>query len=684
MVTSVDLGKVAPLTLGFGADMSDPASQKYMQATQEAMDALKARMNPGFNFGKLGQALLTPTRGGSFGESIGNAAGAIGEEQERQEKEAVPIAQMRAQLAGQEFQMGQRAKAMQGLQAMTGGAPQVIATADLPMIAKTLNLAEDDPKLVQLVGQPKAPFMTGAGQSVIGAIAQPTFSKEEVNQALIASAGDPSAAMKMLFERQTKWNEPGTMQKDIAYATNPSTPEFARQLAIQKLTIEAQRLGIDVEKFFAETGVRLGGVTTPGRPAPTAGGAAPVTGGGNTAPSREAVQIPAIFGPDINAAVTTNFRAGHYGVDLAVPKGTPMAAPLDSTVTAAGSDPRSGNYISFKSADGFTHTVSHLSEALVTTGDKVPMGTNFGLVGATGNATGPHAHWVIKDENNKPVDPLKYFGISGGAPATASTPTAGTPPAATTTSSAGVPMVASGYQYPDGTEIKIPEKWPSAKVSDYVAKRLDEFQQNVVAANAKTAETYKEELGSIAGIKPTILFKQNEDFATAQTILKDPKVAPVIGQMYKQGFAPGIMTLLQNGVRFGNFSASVPAYETWLTSQTPYVQEQLNKLDKVLSGAYLAAMAARPFGAAPSNFEDIKSQNAMATARDPARIISEFMAEQRIANNYLIDVRERFDNFNATKSSNIQPHGFFGSAGYKEAKELYKKDYKAYKILGAP
>jgi murein DD-endopeptidase MepM/ murein hydrolase activator NlpD len=605
--------------------------------------------------------------------------GVIGQQQEEEQKNALPVAQMRAQLAGQKFQMGQQAKAMEGLQAMTGGVPQMITAADLPTIAKTLNLEIDDPKLTQLVGQPKAPFMTGPGQSVIGATAQPTFSKEEVNQALIASAGDPSGAMKMLFERGTKWNEPGTMQKDITYATSPNTPEFARQLAIQKLTIDAQRLGIDVEKFFAETGVRLGGITTPGRSAPTAGGAAPVTGGAPSgAPSRESVQIPAVFGPDINATVTTNFRAGHYGVDFAVPSGTPMAAPLDSTVIATGNNPRSGNYVTLKDSEGNLHTVAHLSEILVKKGQEVPMGSNFGLVGATGNATGPHAHWEIKNGEGKAVDPLKYFGISGGAPAAAGTP------AVTTTSSAGVPMVASGYQYPDGTEIKIPDKWPGAKVSDYIAERLKEFQQDVTAANAKTAEAYKEELGSVAGIKPTILFKQNEDFATAQAILKDPQVAPVLGQMYKQGFVPGVMTLLQNGVKFGNYSASVPVYEAWLNKQSPYVQEQLNKLDKVLSGAYLAAMAARPFGAAPSNFEDIKSQNAMATARDPARIISEFMAEQKIANNHLIDVRERFDNFNATKANNIQPHGFFGSAGYKEAKELYKKDYKAYKILGAP
>ena len=266
--------------------MSDPAAQKYMKATQDAMEALKARMNPGFNFGKLGQALLTPTRGGSFGESLGNAAGVIGDEQLRQEQEAIPIAQMRAQLAGQEFQMGQRAKAMQGLQSMTGGAPQVIAAADLPMIAKTLNLAEDDPKLTQLVGQPKAPFMIGSGQSVIGVTAQPSFSKEEVNQALIASNGDPSAAMKMLFDRYTKINEPGAMQKDIAYAMNPNTPPLARNLALQKITMDAQKLNLDIARLFVESGYVYPGTAPPksgGDPNFSSGPARPQAGSEGTA-----------------------------------------------------------------------------------------------------------------------------------------------------------------------------------------------------------------------------------------------------------------------------------------------------------------------------------------------------------------------------------------------------------------
>lgn len=112
MAESINLGKVAPLTPIIGVDPNDPTAATYQKAIQEGMETLKARMNPQFNFGKLGEALLKPTRGGSAFESIGNASGAIGEEQERIEKEAVPISQMRVALAGQDYQMKQEAQAL--------------------------------------------------------------------------------------------------------------------------------------------------------------------------------------------------------------------------------------------------------------------------------------------------------------------------------------------------------------------------------------------------------------------------------------------------------------------------------------------------------------------------------------------------------------------------------------------
>jgi hypothetical protein len=199
--------------------------------------------------------------------------------------------------------MGQQAKAMEGLQAMTGGVPQMITAADLPTIAKTLNLEIDDPKLTQLVGQPKAPFMTGTGQSVIGATAQPTFSKEEVNQALIATAGDPSGAMKMLFERGTKWGEPSTMQKDIGYIMNPNTPSFARQIAFNKVNAEAVKANIDIVNMFGNLGQEgmdvfnqlsggspvRGTTTTPSSAAPTVSY--------DFSPIGEGLKLTSSFGP---------------------------------------------------------------------------------------------------------------------------------------------------------------------------------------------------------------------------------------------------------------------------------------------------------------------------------------------------------------------------------------------------
>ena len=73
----------------------------------------------------------------------------------------------------------------------------------------------------------------------------------------------------------------------------------------------------------------------------------------------------------------------------------------------------------------------------------------------------------------------------------------------------------------------------------------------------------------------------------------------------------------------------------------------------------------------------------MATAKDPYKVINNFLNEQTISNAYLVDMRSRFDKFNTTKAKNIQPYGFFGTPSYQESMDLYNKDYKAYKTLGA-
>jgi murein DD-endopeptidase MepM/ murein hydrolase activator NlpD len=394
-----------PVPTGIGAASPDIQKQ-YSESIDKVLAALENRGSsiPWF---KISAAMADPGRTGSAAEGFGRAMGVLGQQRELEEQQALPVAQMRAQLVGQKYEMEKQAKALDLLSQSTGADPtqigQMLTSGNMPlsMVNKftpelMLRLSQLDPKLAAGV-------------------------------------------------------------KDAAGMVNENIKNM--------LTMRGQ--GLDIVKYATQLGgeyldlARSMGLIPPTTAAPvTSGAAAPsasaTTSGASASsatPSRETVQVPAIFGTDVNAAVTTNFRAGHYGVDFAVPSGTPMAAPLDSTVVATGSDPRSGNYVTLKDSNGNLHTVAHLSEILVKKGQEVPMGSNFGLVGATGNATGPHAHWEIKNGEGKPVDPLKYFGISANAPAASATPAAARAPVAASTATAETPQF-----YSDNKVIQIPDR----------------------------------------------------------------------------------------------------------------------------------------------------------------------------------------------------------------------------------
>jgi murein DD-endopeptidase MepM/ murein hydrolase activator NlpD len=55
-----------------------------------------------------------------------------------------------------------------------------------------------------------------------------------------------------------------------------------------------------------------------------------------------------------------------------------------------------GNYIVIDHGNGFQTLYAHLSRIFVNVGDSVAQGTVIGLVGNTGNSTGPHLHFEIR------------------------------------------------------------------------------------------------------------------------------------------------------------------------------------------------------------------------------------------------------------------------------------------------
>jgi hypothetical protein len=112
MVTSVagaplSGGLVAP-PMGIGADPE--ALAKYTQAIDAQLKALENRGGT-INLAKVAAAMADPGRTGSAAEGFGRAMGVIGQQREVEEQNAIPLAQMRAQLAGQKYELGNKTQA---------------------------------------------------------------------------------------------------------------------------------------------------------------------------------------------------------------------------------------------------------------------------------------------------------------------------------------------------------------------------------------------------------------------------------------------------------------------------------------------------------------------------------------------------------------------------------------------
>jgi murein DD-endopeptidase MepM/ murein hydrolase activator NlpD len=86
----------------------------------------------------------------------------------------------------------------------------------------------------------------------------------------------------------------------------------------------------------------------------------------------------------------------HFGVDIAAPAGTPIAAPAAARVALAGADfYLEGGLTILDHGHGVTTCYLHQSKQMVKVGDTVARGQVIGEVGMTGRATGPHLHWGL-------------------------------------------------------------------------------------------------------------------------------------------------------------------------------------------------------------------------------------------------------------------------------------------------
>ena len=101
----------------------------------------------------------------------------------------------------------------------------------------------------------------------------------------------------------------------------------------------------------------------------------------------------------------------HTGADIGYDMGEPIPAMLPGKVAFAAPWGGYGNCVILEHANGDHTLYGHMSEILVTEGQRVGLHEIIGLVGSTGYSTGPHLHleWW---HNGQYVNPLPLYNMS--------------------------------------------------------------------------------------------------------------------------------------------------------------------------------------------------------------------------------------------------------------------------------
>jgi len=281
--------------------------EKYNAALDAQVKALDNRGN--INFFNLAKAFANPGRTGSFAESFGNAMGEIGKQRETEEAQAIPIAQMRASLVGQKYQMQKEQESNNALMGALGGGN-----------------ASD---VMQAISSPQ------------GAFNNPQLYQALVRAQMLAQPGTAAAAkIEKLLKTQQEQLELGIKMNTLSVAQVESQFKYG----VSPLNSS----GSLVPSRTAPTAVDNPNLTSgPARPQPLPPGAVPGVDEARTPPTDEEVEDqrernntpPARTSTTATTGGWTKLPDGRYqlasGSIMSFPAGTPQQQINESLSRAA-------------------------------------------------------------------------------------------------------------------------------------------------------------------------------------------------------------------------------------------------------------------------------------------------------------------------------------------------------------
>lgn len=104
----------------------------------------------------------------------------------------------------------------------------------------------------------------------------------------------------------------------------------------------------------------------------------------------------------------TGTQKFHSGIDIGGDYGLPVHAAQSGTVEYAGWISGYGNTVIINHGGGITSLYGHNQSLAVSAGQSVSQGEVISYCGSTGNSTGPHCHFEVR-QNGEPVSPYSYL-----------------------------------------------------------------------------------------------------------------------------------------------------------------------------------------------------------------------------------------------------------------------------------
>lgn len=109
--------------------------------------------------------------------------------------------------------------------------------------------------------------------------------------------------------------------------------------------------------------------------------------------------------------LSQGYRADHRAIDIAAPTGTAVTAADRGVVIRAGWNNQGyGQFVVIDHNIDYITLYAHLDQVFVAEGQVVGQGELLGVVGSTGNSTGPHLHFEIRDFGRR-TNPLELLAL---------------------------------------------------------------------------------------------------------------------------------------------------------------------------------------------------------------------------------------------------------------------------------